>query len=387
MLSCDCLTKLKKCFKIASKKEGVDYVSAAFQTDIRFIFAGFEQDLKKCKGFTSPIRSLLVDNILKNMSFDVFNENEEESLKDTLRNRMLASEAAERMVGTLSGKNKNDVMATVAQKLNLRRGTDGAFEESAKVSKKLLTFSGLPYMLDKKYFEDAFVLHEESSGLKQLNEIMIHMMQDDAYDEVEDVKIFEDLSQKRTSNSDTRSKLDSYWAQPKNMFKFQPLWLIRDYFGETIALYFAWCGTLISSLWIPMFIGLAFFVVGVIESTNESRTFNATTASVSEYGNYYINIFADSFDGYLALPFAVVICLWGAVFTEYWKREQARLSYEWDTENFEKLELDRVEYVQKLQQYCAKHGLENAEFPEYQKYLKYMFSFTVLIFMVNLVTL
>ena len=44
----------------------------------------------------------------------------------------------------------------------------------------------------------------------------------------------------------------------------KPLFDIRNYFGEYFAFYFAFCGHLLSSLWIPAFTGIAFFVVGVI---------------------------------------------------------------------------------------------------------------------------
>ena len=67
-----------------------------------------------------------------------------------------------------------------------------------------------------------------------------------------------------TTDCDMREKLDKKWASLKRVFSFQPLWLIRDYFGEQISLYFAFCGALLSSLWFPSIVGIAFFVVGVI---------------------------------------------------------------------------------------------------------------------------
>jgi hypothetical protein len=53
------------------------------------------------------------------------------------------------------------------------------------------------------------------------------------------------------NDKSSRRILDQTWASLKNLFKNQPLWRVRDYFGEQIALYFAFCGFLIRTLWIP----------------------------------------------------------------------------------------------------------------------------------------
>ena len=60
---------------------------------------------------------------------------------------------------------------------------------------------------------------------------------------------------------DTRQELNDTWG--KLNLKYQPLWKIRNYFGEKIALYFAWTGTLISTLWIPTLLGLGIFLYGL----------------------------------------------------------------------------------------------------------------------------
>ena len=62
------------------------------------------------------------------------------------------------------------------------------------------------------------------------------------------------------SAEDPRNELDRTWAKS---CRFQPLWKIRNYFGEKIALYFAWSGMLIVSLWPPMLFGFAVFLYGL----------------------------------------------------------------------------------------------------------------------------
>lgn len=46
-------------------------------------------------------------------------------------------------------------------------------------------------------------------------------------------------------------------------YKKQPLWLIRRYFGEKVALYFAWLGFYTKSLYPPAVVGLLCFVYGL----------------------------------------------------------------------------------------------------------------------------
>ena len=59
---------------MSSRKGGNNYVSAPFQTDISFIFQGFDVEIENCEGFKNSIRCLLVDNILKTMNFDESSE-------------------------------------------------------------------------------------------------------------------------------------------------------------------------------------------------------------------------------------------------------------------------------------------------------------------------
>ena len=64
--------------------------------------------------------------------------------------------------------------------------------------------------------------------------------------------------------NDPRSKLTKTWSGIKNMLKLQPLWDIRDYLGEYVAFYYAFCGVLITSLWLPSLAGLAVIIWGSI---------------------------------------------------------------------------------------------------------------------------
>lgn len=61
----------------------------------------------------------------------------------------------------------------------------------------------------------------------------------------------------------TRDELHLKWASIKNILKYQPINLVRNYFGEEIALHFAWVGMFLTSLWIPSLFGIVFFFVGL----------------------------------------------------------------------------------------------------------------------------
>ena len=129
-------------------------------------------------------------------------------------------------------------------------------------------FLGLPYLLHKGVYLDAFTLHDES-------------ITDPFEEELKESQgIFEDknnLSKKHSASqtsltySDARCDLNDTWTK---FYKFQPLWKIRNYFGEKIAFYFAWSGLYISSLWLPMLLGLAIFIYGLYLRYGEYQWFN-----------------------------------------------------------------------------------------------------------------
>jgi len=109
-------------------------------------------------------------------------------------------------------------------------------------------YTGLPYLLMKGVYCDAFILHEDSD-LSKTKEVLLEEEEN------------EELSQdNKELISDPRKDLEETWTI---FWKFQPVWKIRNYFGEKIALYFAWVGMLMTTLWIPMLFGFACFLYGL----------------------------------------------------------------------------------------------------------------------------
>ena len=61
-----------------------------------------------------------------------------------------------------------------------------------------------------------------------------------------------------------RQVLHQYWARWGCWFKYQPLDHIREYFGERIAIYFAWLGFYTGWLLPAALVGLAVFLYGLV---------------------------------------------------------------------------------------------------------------------------
>ena len=121
-------------------------------------------------------------------------------------------------------------------------------------------------MLEEKIFEDAFILHERSAFAwsvekyfgKTTKESLEYLAKH--HDFLSYLPISNEI---KDLPNDTRKELHIKWANYKNIFKYQPLDLIRDYFGELFAFYFAWVGYLTFFLIVPTVIGLIFFFIGL----------------------------------------------------------------------------------------------------------------------------
>ncbi|KAH9525321.1 Anoctamin-4 [Bulinus truncatus] len=158
-----------------------------------------------------------------------------------------------------------------------------------------------------------------------------------------------------------RHLLYETWAKPGAWYKFQPLDHIRLYFGEKIAIYFAWLGYYTGLLIPAGLVGLAIFIYGLArmpfhQASNEICSDNAP-------GNYTMCPLCDKqcdywqlkssciysrvtyvFDNEATVAFAAFMALWSTVFHEMWKRKAAEIEYDWDVADFEQEETIRPEY-------------------------------------------
>ncbi|CAG8513238.1 11068_t:CDS:10 [Cetraspora pellucida] len=112
----------------------------------------------------------------------------------------------------------------------------------------------------------------------------------------------------------------------------QPLEEIKEYFGEKMALYFAWLGFYTTWLTISSAAGVLVIVNGTIEGI-KTQAFFGGAAGISVI-----------WDNALTAPFAFFMSIWSILFLQYWKRTNASIQYDWNVTEFEREELPRPEF-------------------------------------------
>jgi len=223
----------------------VDYVSCAFNMNKIDKYENWEDPTNF---FRPSLRSLLVYHILINI--DIRNQAELEGTD---------GEEEDETCSCLPGPLRSMLCCCLS-------GSDAPSRpktaEDGQVNKALKK-RGLPWLLVRGAYTDYLVLHEDSVKNSQ----GLHKTSDQF------ITAEEKLNEK-VLEYDPRKKLDETWTR---VFKFQPLWYIREYFGEKIGFYFAWIGLLCATLWIPTIFGLLCFFYGLHVSMNSDDPLVNTT--------------------------------------------------------------------------------------------------------------
>ncbi|XP_063053015.1 anoctamin-1-like isoform X2 [Engraulis encrasicolus] len=147
-----------------------------------------------------------------------------------------------------------------------------------------------------------------------------------------------------------RKLLYEEWASYSVFYKYQPIGLVRKYFGEKIGLYFAWLGVYTQMLIPASLVGVFVFLYGCVTVDDDipsmeicddrkSIVMCPMCDRVCSYWNLSIACStaraSHLFDNPATVFFSIFMALWAAMFMEHWKRRQMRLNYEWDLTGFE----------------------------------------------------
>ncbi|KAH7049659.1 calcium-activated chloride channel-domain-containing protein [Linnemannia elongata] len=240
-------------------------------------------------------------------------------------------------VGSRMGSDGRDGFFNTAQR--------GRLTESIIIYSKIKTKRGdrhaLKTVMDKKAYTDMFTLHDGSYKSKV----------------------------KPIPNQ--RTLLYQNWVRSG---RTQPLEDIRHYYGEKVALYFAWIGHYTKWLTWAALVGVIFLVYGV------SNHFAKGDAGGGIGGQL-----VDIFDNALTLPYALFMSVWSALFVEYWKRKSAVLAYEWNTLDFEQLERARPEFKPTGTRISPVTGKMELYYPRYKQIVSILTSILVVLISIGIV--
>uniref|UniRef100_A0A8C8H3R7 Anoctamin n=1 Tax=Oncorhynchus tshawytscha TaxID=74940 RepID=A0A8C8H3R7_ONCTS len=164
------------------------------------------------------------------------------------------------------------------------------------------------------------------------------------------------------------------WASYSVFYKYQPIGLIRKYFGEKIGLYFAWLGVYTQMLIPAAIVGVIVFLYGCATVDNDIPSMeicdprnNITMCPLCDRACSYWKLktacgtarASHLFDNPATVFFSIFMALWATMFMEHWKRRQMRLNYIWDLTGFEEEEdHHRAEYeIQVMQKTLKKQDM------------------------------
>ncbi|XP_076249418.1 anoctamin-4 [Calliopsis andreniformis] len=196
------------------------------------------------------------------------------------------------------------------------------------------------------------------------------------------------------------------WARPSQWYKKQPLWLIRRYFGEKVALYFAWLGFYTKCLYAPAIVGLLCFMYGVGSMDSSDNIPSKEICDPNIAGNITLCPLCDRacsyqrlgnscifskltylFDNPATVFFAIFMSFWATTFLELWKRRQAVIIWEWDLQNVESDEEPRPEFETTVKTFRINPVTREREpyLPTWSKALRYCATGSIVFFMICVV--
>uniref|UniRef100_UPI003AAF5EFD anoctamin-1a isoform X2 n=1 Tax=Centroberyx gerrardi TaxID=166262 RepID=UPI003AAF5EFD len=167
-----------------------------------------------------------------------------------------------------------------------------------------------------------------------------------------------DIEGVNTETND-RKLLYEEWASYSVFYKYQPIGLIRKYFGEKVGLYFAWLGVYTQMLIPAAIVGVIVFLYGCATVDDDIPSMeicdprnNITMCPLCDRACSYWKLVtacgtaraSHLFDNPATVFFSIFMALWAVIFMEHWKRRQMRLNYVWDLTGFEEEEEEHKDH-------------------------------------------
>ncbi|XP_062974809.1 anoctamin-9 [Elgaria multicarinata webbii] len=195
---------------------------------------------------------------------------------------------------------------------------------------------------------------------------------------------FDDLKKKKVFETafplHEKEKLDISWDQCGDILYKERIEKIRMYFGEKIALYFAWLSWYTCILFIAAVPGIVLLIYGFISLSPVSKEICAANTTImcplcdqkcpfwqlSDTCTY--SKVTHLLDNEGTVVFAIFMALWATVFLELWKRKRARVVSKW-----------KLYFWDEEEEEVAMELINNPEHGTEEYHHSYMRSFLVLI--------
>ncbi|XP_076831997.1 anoctamin-7 [Brachyhypopomus gauderio] len=199
-----------------------------------------------------------------------------------------------------------------------------------------------------------------------------------------------------------RQILHQYWGRWACWRKYQPLDHIREYFGEKVALYFAWLGFYTGWLLPAAGIGFLLSLFGIWlmvtdvpaheVCSNANKIVMCPLCNICSYWNLssicYTYRAGLLFDNGGTVFFSIFMSLWAVTFLEYWKRTCSILAHRWDCSEFEDAEeRPRPEFAAMAPMTVRNPvtGTEEPYFPDTSRFRRIVTGNMVIILMLSVV--
>ncbi|XP_018112959.1 anoctamin-9 isoform X2 [Xenopus laevis] len=185
-----------------------------------------------------------------------------------------------------------------------------------------------------------FILHNTAVGFKGKEEKLQDLI---------NAKVFEAAFPLHTRKDETREGLKKSWARWRDIIYVQPIEEIRAYYGEKVALYFAWLGWYTIMLLYAAVVGLIVFFYGFAHFDNSQISQEICTANntlmcplcdqncpywpLSDTCTYAK--VTHLFDNEGTVFFAMFMAVWATIFLELWKRARANTVSGWNLYNWD----------------------------------------------------